>query len=144
MQINLDFTIVFHYSYWKTTSKIFRLSLQKLQNWNQNKEAREQFGRKNAHKQQCKSIPSSSDSGKHSAHSESFKSFTMGSNVAKTKYEGKRKSMSSSKTKILQRGAKQSFPKHCIICESTWAIKIIYPNTVSTSDYPKNITWCYN
>ena len=41
-------------------------------------------------------------------------------------------------------GAKQSFPKHCIICKSTWAIKVTYPNTVSTSDYPKNISWCYN
>ena len=41
------------------------------------------------------------------AHSECFKSFTMGSNVAKTKYEGKRKSMSSSKTKILQRSRRR-------------------------------------
>ena len=72
----------------KTTSKKNPLNQHKLQILNQNKEARDQLARVNAHEQQDKSLPPSFDSSKYGVHTECYKKFTMGSNIAKRKSEG--------------------------------------------------------
>ena len=79
---------VIHYQHLKSTSKIIPLNRHKFQILNQNREARRKSGVENTHEQQSKSIPPSFHSSKHGAHSECYKRFTMGLNIAKTKSEG--------------------------------------------------------
>ena len=87
LQTNYDFTI--HYQHLNTTSKIIPLNQHKFQILNQNREARRKLGGENTHEQQSKSIPPSFDSSKHGAHTECYKKFTIGLNIAKRKSEGK-------------------------------------------------------
>ena len=74
-----------HYQHLKNTSNIIPLKQHKFQN----REARRKLGGQNRHEQQRKSIPPSFDSSKHGAHTECYKKFTMGLNIAKRKSEGK-------------------------------------------------------
>ena len=80
---------IIHYLHLKTTLKIIPLNQHKFQILNQNREARRKLGGENTHEQQSKSIPPSFDSSKHGAHTECYKKFTMGLNIAKRKSEGK-------------------------------------------------------
>ena len=68
------------------------------------------------------------DSSKHDALTEFYKAFRIGLKIAKRKSEGEATSPSN-KTKKVRRsggGAKQLFPKQCIICKYSGAIKIKY------------------
>ena len=119
---------VIHYQHLKTTSKIIPLNQHKIQTLNQNREARRKRGGENTHEQQSKSIPSSFDSSKHGAHTERYKKFKMGLIIAKRKSEAERTSMSNTAKRVRRsgEGAKQLFPKHCIICKHSGAIKVKY------------------
>ena len=110
----------------KTASKIIPLNRHKFQIFNQNKEARRQLGGEYAFEQQSKSIPPCFDSSKYGAHTECYKTFTMGSNKTKRKSveEG---TSTSNNTKRVQRSGeftKQLFPKQYMICKYSGAIKI--------------------
>ena len=119
---------IIHYLHLKTTLKIIPLNQHKFQILNQNREARRKLGGENTHEQQSKSIPPSFDSSKHGAHTECYKKFTMGLKIAKRKSEEEGTSLSTT-TKRVRRsgeGAKQLFPKHCMICKHSGAIKVKY------------------
>ena len=115
-----------HYQHLKTTSKIIPLNQHKFQILNQNREARRKLGGENTHEQQSKSIPPSFDSSKHGAHTECYKKFTMGLNIAKRKSEVERTSVSNNAKRVRRsgEGAKQLFSKHCMICKHSGAIKV--------------------
>ena len=119
---------VIHYQHLKTTSKIIRLNQHKFQILNQNREARRKLGGENTHEQQSKSIPPSFDSSKHGAYAECYKKFTMCLNIAKRKSEGEGTSTSNNAKRVRRsgEGAKQLFPKHCMICKHSGAIKVKY------------------
>ena len=130
LQTNYDFTIChsIHYQHLRTTSKIIPLNQHKFQILNQNKEARHKVGREKAHEQKCKSIPPSFDSSKHGAHTEYYKKFTMGLNIAKRKSEGRGTSTSNNAKRVRRsgEGAKQLFPRQCMICKYSGAVKVKY------------------
>ena len=119
---------VIHYQHLKTTSKIIPLNQHKFQILNQNREARRKLGGENTHEQQSKSIPPSFDSSKYGAHTECYKKFTMGLNIAKRKSEGKGTSMSNNARRVRRSGesAKRLFPKYYMICKHSGAIKVKY------------------
>ena len=119
---------VIHYQHLKTTSKIIPLNQHKFQILNQNREARRKLGGENTHEQQSKSIPPSFDSSKHGAHTECYKKFTMGLKIAKRKSEEEGTSLSTTAKRVRRsgEGAKQLFPKHCMICKHSGAIKVKY------------------
>ena len=93
---------VIHYKHLKTTSKIIPLNQHKSQILNQNRRAGRKLGGENVRKQQSKSIPPSFDSSKHGAHTECYKKFTIGLNIAKRKSEGEGTSTSNN-AKTMQR-----------------------------------------
>ena len=116
------------YQHLNTTSKTIPLNQHKFQILNQNREARRKLDGENTHEQQSKYIPPSFDSSKHGAHTECYKKFTMGLNIAKRKSEVERTSVSNN-AKTVRRsgeGAKQLFSKHCMICKHSRAIKVKY------------------
>ena len=115
-----------HYQHLKTTSKIIPLNQHKFQILNQNREARHKLGGENTHEQQSESIPPSFDSSKHGAHTECYKNFTMRLNIAKRKSEGEGISTPNNIKRVRRsgEGAKQLFPKHCMICKHSGAIKV--------------------
>ena len=117
---------VIHYQHLKTTSKIIPLNQHKFQILNQNREARHKLGGENTHEQQSESIPPSFDSSKHGAHTECYKKFTMGLKIAKRKSEEEGTSLSTTAKRVRRsgEGAKQLFPKHCMICKHSGAIKV--------------------
>ena len=119
---------IIHYEHLKTTSKIIPLNQHKFQILNQNREARRKLGGENTHEQQSKSIPPSFDSSKHGAHTECYKKFTMGLKIAKRKSEEEGTSLSNTAKRVRRsgEGAKQLFPKHCMICKHSGAIKVKY------------------
>ena len=121
-----------HYQHLKTTSKIIPLNQHKFQILNQNREARRKLGGENTHEQQSKSIPPSFDSSKHGAHTECYKKFTMGLKIAKRKSEEEGTSLSTTAKRVRRsgEGAKQLFPKHCMICKHSGAIKVKYSSHV--------------
>ena len=119
---------IIHYEHLKTTSKIIPLSQHKFQILNQNREARRKLGGENTHEQQSKSIPPSFDPSKHGAHTECYKKITMGLNIAKRKSEREGASTCNNTKRVRRSGevAKQLFPKHCMICKHSGAIKVKY------------------
>ena len=113
-----------YYQHLKNTSKIIPLNQHKFQN----REARRKLGGENTHEQQRKSIPPSFDSSKHGAHTECYKKFTMGLNIAKRKSEGEEASISNNAKRVRRsrEGAKHLFPKHCMI------VKIVEQSKLNT------------
>ena len=95
---------VIHYQHLKITSKIIPLNQHKLQILNQNREARSKLGGENTHEQQSNSIPISFDSSKHGAHTECYKKFMKGLNIAKRKSEGKGTSTSNNAKRVQRSG----------------------------------------
>ena len=71
------------------------------------------------------------DSSKDDAHTECNKKFTMGSNIAKKKSKGEGTSTCNNTTRVKRsgEGAKQLFPKKCMICKYSGAIKIKRKNS---------------
>ena len=125
-----------HYQHLKTTSKIIPLNQHKFQILNQNREARRKLGGENTHEQQSKSIPPSFDSSKYGAHTECYKKFTMGLNIAKRKPEGEGTSMSNNAKRVRRSGesAKQLFPKYYMICKVKYKKQFPRLLTLQTSD----------
>ena len=119
---------IIHYLHLKTTSKIIPLNQHKFQILNQNREARRKLGGENTHEQQSKSVIPSFDSSKHGAHTECFKKFTMGLNIAKRNSEGEVTSTSNNAKRVRTsgEGVKQLYTKHCMICKHSGAIKVKY------------------
>ena len=119
---------IVHYLHFKTTSKIIPLNQDKFQTLNQNRDARRKLGGENTHEQQSKSIPPSFDPSKHGAHTECYKKITMGLNIAKGKSEWEGASTCNNSKRVRRSGevAKQLFPKHCMICKHSGAIKVKY------------------
>ena len=129
---------VIHYQHLKTTSKKIPLNQRKLQILNQNREDRRKLGGENPHEQQSKSIPPSFHSSTHGAHTECYKKFTMSLNIAKRKSEGEGTSTYNNAKRVRRsgEGAKQLFPKQCMICKYSGTIK----ETVPTFVHPANIS----
>ena len=133
---NMTLQYVIHNQHLKTTSKIIPLNQHKFQILNQNREARRKLRGENAHEQQSKSIPPSFDSSKHGAHTECYKKFTMGLNIANRKTEREGTSNNAKRVRRSGECAKQLFPKQCMICKYSGAIK----ETVPTFVDPANIS----
>ena len=119
---------IIHYLHLKTTLKIIPLNQHKFQILNQNREARRKLGGENTHEQQSKSILPSFDPSKHAVHTECYKTFTMGLNIAKRKSEGGGTSTSNNGKRVQGSGevTKQLFPKRCMTCKHSGAIKLKY------------------
>ena len=116
------------YQHLNTTSKTIPLNQHKFQILNQNREARRKLDGENTHEQQSKYMPPFFDSSKHGAHTECYKKFTMGLNIAKRKSEGEGTSISNNAKRVRRsgEGAKHLFPKHCMICKHSGTIKVKY------------------
>ena len=121
-----DVSITIHIR--RSHQKKSTLNQHRFQILNQSKEAGRQLGGENVYEEQSQSISPTFDFIKCDAHTECYKKFTVGSNIAKRKSEGKGTSTPNN-TKKLRRsgeGAKQLSPKQCMICKYRGAIKISF------------------
>ena len=87
-----------------------------------NKSARERLGVANAHSPQFNSIPSVLDDKTHGIHRKCYQKFTKGISIEKKKRQKEQTILPSSNPKRPRRsgeGAKQLFPKVCLICKSS-------------------------
>ena len=90
-----------------------------------NKSARERLGVANSHSPQCNSIPSVLDDKTHGIHRKCYQKLTKGISIDK-KRQKEQTILPSSNPKRPRRsreGAKQLFPKVCLICKSSEWLK---------------------